>query len=92
MQNKLFFRLAIRLCDKEPSKRLARLSDVVAAFDDTVRMCQYGEKVSDKLHYACSTLYRNFVCACSHLFKSAMRHWLLSLLCLAALGVCAWYV
>ncbi|NLG12779.1 MAG: protein kinase [Lentisphaerae bacterium] len=92
LQNKLFFRLAIRLCDKEPSKRLAQLSDVVAAFDDTVRMCQYGEKVSDKLHYACSTLYRNFVCACSHLFKSAMRHWLLSLLCLAALGVCAWYV
>lgn len=92
LQNKLFFRLAIRLCDKEPSKRLARLSDVIAASDDTVRMCQYGEKLSDKLSYACSSLWRNTVCTSSHLFKAAARHWLLSLLCIAILGVCAWYV
>ncbi|MBQ7177989.1 MAG: protein kinase, partial [Victivallales bacterium] len=92
LQNKLFFRLALRLCDKEPGRRLAQLPDVVAAFDDTVRMCLYGETLSDKLHYACSTLYRNFSCTCSHLLKSMVRHWLLSLLCLATIGICAWYV
>ena len=91
LQNKLFFRLAIRLCEKEPSKRLAKLQDVVAAFDDTVRMCQYGEKLSDKLRYACSAMWQNAVCISSHLFKTATRHWLLSLLCIAILGVGAWY-
>ena len=91
LQNKLFFRLALRLCDREPSRRLAELREVVASFENTVRMCQYGESFSDKLHYACSTLSRSFVFTCSRLFKSAVRHWLLTLLCVSVLGICVWY-
>ena len=92
LQNKLFFRLALRLCDREPSRRLADLPGMTAAFDDTVRMCLYGEKLSDKLRHACAATGRNLAFACSRLFKSAARHWLLTLLCLAALGVCVWHL
>ncbi|MGN0878143.1 MAG: protein kinase [Oligosphaeraceae bacterium] len=92
LQNKLFFRLAIRLCDKEPCRRLAHLPEAIDSFDDTVRMCLYGEKLSDKVHYVCATLYRNLFCLSSHLLQSAMRHWLLSLMCLVMLGTCTWYV
>ena len=91
LQNKLFFRLAIRLCDREPCRRLANLPEAIASFDNTIRMCLYGEKLSDKVHYACSTLYRNLLCLFSHLLKSALRHWLLSLMCLVTLGSCIWY-
>lgn len=90
LQNKLFFRLVMRLCDKDPSRRLTRLRDVVAAFDDTVRMCRHGESVFDKLRYGCSALCRGVACSTSHLFKSVMRHWLLILVGIALLGGAFW--
>lgn len=92
LQNRLFFRMAIRLCDKEPLRRLSMLPEVAAVFDDTVRMCQYGETIPDKLRHAGSLLWRNAVCTASHLSRAVIRHWLLSLLCLAVLGVGAWRV
>ena len=90
LQNKLFFRLVMRLCDKDPSRRLTRLRDVVAAFDDTVRMCRHGESLFDKLRYGCSALCRGVACSASHLFKSAVRHWLLILIGIALLGGTFW--
>ena len=90
LQNKLFFRLVMRLCDKAPSRRLTRLRDVVAAFDDTVRMCRHGESLFDKLRYGCSALCRGIASSASHLFKSAVRHWLLILIGIALLGGTFW--
>ena len=90
LQNKLFFRLVMRLCDKDPSRRLTRLRDVVAAFDDTVRMCRHGESLFDKLRYGCSALCRGIASSASHLFKSAVRHWLLVLIGIALLGGTFW--
>ncbi len=58
--NKHFFRLALRLCAREPFKRLNSMENLQKEFARTVKICTHGEKLYDKLRYAVISLARNF--------------------------------
>ncbi|MBQ9369340.1 MAG: protein kinase, partial [Victivallales bacterium] len=49
--NKHFCRLAMHLCDKEPTCRLRTVTAVRKEFERTVRLCNNGENLKDALRY-----------------------------------------
>ncbi|MBR4674663.1 MAG: protein kinase [Victivallales bacterium] len=49
--NKHFCRLALHLCDKEPTCRLRHVAAVKKEFERTVRLCNNGENLKDALRY-----------------------------------------
>ncbi len=57
--NKHFCRLAMHLCDKEPTCRLRTVTAVQKEFERTVRLCNNGENLKDALRYHILLLWRN---------------------------------
>ncbi|MBR0459398.1 MAG: protein kinase [Victivallales bacterium] len=85
LQNKLFFRLAVQLCDQEPTKRLSSLPQLLADFQRTVHLCQYGESTWDKLRYAFEQTQRNLSSMVVRSSRFCRRHWIASILGFAVL-------
>jgi len=91
LHNKLFFRLAMRLCDKEPTRRLKHLSELLAEFQRTVRLCQYGESTWDKLRYVLSATGRNIWSLFIRTLHLCRRHWCMAMLLFCVLYLCRWH-
>lgn len=77
--NKHFFRLACRLCDKVPSRRLNSLADTVHELNRAIHLGQTGETLGDKTLYCIATVSRNAVSLCVRSWQTLRRHWLVTL-------------
>ncbi len=92
LQNKLFFRLSLHLCDKEADRRLTGLEALTREFHETIRMCRYGESLTDKMKYALASSARQAIHATKRTGRALGRHWLASLACLLVLVAFAWFL
>ncbi|MCQ2402604.1 MAG: protein kinase [Lentisphaeria bacterium] len=84
--NKLFFRLALRMCNRDVVRRLGKLSAVDAEFRRTLRMCEYGETLGDRLRYLCLGLWLWLKFSILRGWRLACRFWPLSVLFSCALA------
>lgn len=75
LSNKYFFRLSLWLCDKEPTRRLRRINELLKEFEQTVRLCLYGESLLDKIRYHIFAQKRNFVSCVKRLGLFYKHHW-----------------
>ena len=83
--NRHLFRLALRLCDREPTRRLDSLADLEEEFRRTVRLCQYGEGLRDRLHYAGAASWRQVRSWGILSWRLCRRHWVSALVLLNGL-------
>ena len=78
LPTKLLFRLALNLCDREPTRRVSNLPEVQREFARVARLCQTGEGLFDRIGYSLATLFRNIRSMCIRLPRWIRRHWLVS--------------
>lgn len=87
---KYLFRLSLKLCEREPGRRMSTLQAVHEDFTRILRISQYGETLGDQLHYCWHSfllLLRKGRQAASRLL---LRHGYLLPLCLSAAGGTYW--
>ncbi len=70
--NKLFFRLALRLCNHDSVLRMTALPKIQYEFQEIERKLAYGETLGDKLHYG-MTSTSLFLLTVGHRCISAIR-------------------
>lgn len=89
--NKLLFRLALRLCDREPTRRLNSLAALEQEFRRTVRLCQYGEGLLDRLRALGGASWRQVRSWSILGWRLCRRHWVSALVVLnGLLGGSVW--
>ncbi len=89
--NKLYFRLARRLCDRVPQRRLVRLEKLERAFARIRHQCLYGETFADHLRHGLSAVVEEVVSWPRRLGASIRRRWR-RYCCLALAGVALYVV
>ncbi|MBQ7179487.1 MAG: protein kinase [Victivallales bacterium] len=88
--NMYFFRLTLRLCDKDPICRLTALHDVVTEFYRTVDKCLHGESALARFNSFLATIRIKLYSCLVHQARWLMRNWIVTLLLVFILGYIFW--
>ncbi len=89
---KLFLRLSLRLCDKDPARRINSISELEKELSDIKRKLETGETLRDKAAYQLKQFLIDLRCAGIHVASFIRNHWLLSVIVLALATGAAWFV
>ena len=88
---KLFLRLSLRLCDKDPSKRIRSINELEKEFSEIERKLETGETLLDKAAYQIKQFLLGLRSAGIHFGSFIWKHWLLSIVVLALTSSTIWY-
>jgi len=89
---KLFLRLSLRLCDKDPARRINSISELEKELSEIKRKLETGETLRDKAAYQLKRFLLDLHSAGVHFTSFAKRHWLLSIVVLVLAAGAAWFV
>jgi len=89
---KLFLRLSLRLCDKDPARRINSISELEKELSDIKRKLETGETLRDKAAYQVKRFLLDLRCAGIHVASFIRNHWLLSVIVLVLAAGAAWFV
>ena len=88
---KLFLRLSLRLCDKDPSRRIHSIKELEKELFEIKRKLETGETLRDKAAYQIKQFLLGLRSAGVHFCSFLRKHWLLSIVFLALASSAIWY-
>lgn len=88
---KLFLRLSLRLCDKDPTRRINSIGELEKELSEIKRKLETGETLRDKAAYQLKRFLLDLRSAGVHSCSFLRRHWLLSVIVLALAAGAAWF-
>lgn len=89
---KLFLRLSLRLCDKDPARRINSIGELEKDLSEIKRKLETGETLRDKAAYQLKRFLLDLRSASVHSGSFLRRHWLISVIVLAIAAGAAWFV
>ena len=88
---KLFLRLSLRLCDKDPVMRIRSVDELGKELSEIRRKLETGETLRDKAAYRLKQFRLGLRSAGVHSASFLRLHWLLSIVVLGLVSFSAWY-
>ena len=88
---KLFLRLSLRLCDKDPVRRIRSIDELGKELSEIRRKLETGETLRDKAAYRLKQFRLGVRSAGVHSGSFLRRRWLLSIVVLAFASFSVWY-
>lgn len=88
---KLFLRLSLRLCDKDPARRIHSIAELEKELSGIKRKLETGETLRDKAAYQLKQSLLGLRSAGVHSGSFLWNHWLLSIIILALAAGAIWY-
>ena len=88
---KLFLRLSLRLCDKDPARRIHSVAELEKELSEIKRKLKTGETLRDKAAYQLKQGLLGLRSAAVHSGSFLWNHWLLSIIILALAAGAIWY-
>lgn len=88
---KLFLRLSLRLCDKDPAKRIHSINELEKELSEVKRKLETGETLRDKTAYQLKQILLVLRSTGVHLCSFLRHHWLLSLMSIVLSFFAVWY-
>ena len=88
---KLFLRLSLRLCDKDPTRRIHSINELEKELFEIKRKLETGETLRDKAAYHIKQFLLGLRSAGVHFGSFLWKHWLLSIVVLALASSAIWY-
>jgi len=88
---KLFLRLSLQLCDKDPAKRIHSVAELEKELSEIKRKLETGETLRDKAAYQLKQSLLGLRSTVVHSCSFLRHHWLLSIVGLALVLFATWY-
>ena len=88
---KLFLRLSLRLCDKDPSRRIHSIDELGREMSEIKRKLETGETFRDKAAYHLKRFLLGIRSAGVHFLSFLREHWLLSIVVFVLVSLAIWY-
>ena len=88
---KLFLRLSLRLCDKDPARRIHSINELGKELSEIERKLKTGETLRDKTAYLLNSFLLGLRGAGIHFGSFLWKHWLLSIIVLSLVSGAIWY-
>ena len=89
---KFFLRLSLRLCDKDPARRIHSINEIEKELFEIERKLETGETIRDKAVYHTKRFLLGLQISWVHFISFFRKHWVLSIVFLTLASFSIWYI